>query len=503
MAAVVVDANKRQLFETLFATPSIDHMLKLTPLDFELFVAHVFQSAGYTVQHVARTLYPLGPGVDLNLFVGPVSERPQARVEVRRYSPGNLLTFDDVAAFLGKLVLPRNRSVPGFLVTTSSFTKGALEAADDAARKLQLIEGDRLLRYITYIGGSRLTSVSQGNLTTRSHPITPNWLRTGDVVAKRTAKPPRTTRVLAVSNTKGGVAKTTTALNLAFALADLYQQRTLLIDLDGQGSVSLSLPRPLPSGTPAAVAKVTPPPPDMLTVTDYFLGRSKLNDLVRPTRFDELFLVPAQHEMYRLEFTGADRTRAEVRFMEEVRGLKTLDANGEPDQPFDWIVFDTPAGDTFYGRAALAAADYILLPVYAERFAIQGLKETLIMAKTIGALVSDIDRYKQRLIGSVVTRWRDSTNMRTSLVDIASLLQGYGVKIFKDHIPLDERIETAHRGTAQGQTRNIFRLTNTLGPAARAYDKVAKEIIDHVNRLEAQAGRHQVHQDSGESTRAH
>src|SRR5579862_4220389 len=140
--------EKRELFGQLFQNPTIEAMIDLSSQDFEHFVAHVFQLAGYRVVNVSRDMYPFGPGVDLNLFSeGRARERPIARVEVRKYNPRNLLDFDDVAAFIGKLMLAGN--VPGFMVTTSKFTGPAQAAARQAERKIQLIDGQRLLRYIT------------------------------------------------------------------------------------------------------------------------------------------------------------------------------------------------------------------------------------------------------------------------------------------------------------------------------------------------------------------
>src|SRR5579859_4642792 len=114
--AVQVDAAKVAVFEQIFAQPHLDHMHQLDPDDFEQFVAYVFRCAGYIVEHVARTRFPYGPGVDLNLHV-PSAKKPVARVEVRRYAPSNLLTFDDLAAFVGKLKLAGD--IPCYMVTTS------------------------------------------------------------------------------------------------------------------------------------------------------------------------------------------------------------------------------------------------------------------------------------------------------------------------------------------------------------------------------------------------
>jgi cellulose biosynthesis protein BcsQ len=344
-----------------------------------------------------------------------------------------------------------------------------------------LIDGKHLLRYIAYIGGSRLSGQYAGIDTAPANPTSPTWLFKADDVASKTMRPPRQTRILTVANIKGGVAKTTTALNMGFALADLQKQRVLLIDMDGQASLTSSLPRPVPEGAP----KNTPPPPDEGFLTDYFRGKSSLNSLIRDTRFSQLSLIPAQDDLYRLQFAGADRARAELQFVEDVRSL-TPDASQQgAETAFDWIILDTPATDTFYGRAALAAADYVIIPAFAEQYAMQGIAAVLTTAKSMSALMGDTDRWKERILGCLVTRWKPGPNQNSADFTLTVGLKNDGLTLFTHRIRLDDRVETAHRGTNRGGVRSIFHLTPQMGPAAKDYDEVVKEMLDHVKRREA------------------
>jgi chromosome partitioning protein len=478
MVAVLTE-DKVALFEKLFARPTIEAIHALGWPDSEHFMAHVFACAGYTVEHVANKHFPEGPGVDLDLYAGPAKGKPVARVEVRCWAEDKLLGYHDVADFVGVLAIAGG--IPGYLVTTSGFNANAREAARAVESKVRLVDGATLLRYITYVGGSRLSGSYGGVALAPAQPTSPGWLFRGSDLAKATAHPPRRTHILAVANTKGGVAKTTTALNIGFALADQpHDQRVLLVDLDGQASLTASLPRPLPPGLSAAAARVTPPPPDTTTLADYLRTDVPLSTLVRPTRFKNLSLVPAHRDFYRLQFAGAERTKAELRFAEDVRALQVPPEQGAPAAPFDWIVLDTPAGDSFYARAALAAADHILIPAYAETFAVQGINEILTTATTMGALLGSLEEAKKRILGAIVTRWKPGRNADAALANMRLALTNEGIKIFSQAIPVDDRIETAHQGTGGGGLRSIFRLTATMGPAAKAYDEFVKAMVAHV-----------------------
>lgn len=485
MVASNVNPAMAALFEQLFSRPSVQAMLDLSWQDFEQFVAHVFTCAGYTVEHVARQQFPNGPGVDLNLYTSANQNKPTVRIEVRRYAPENLLDYHNVADFVGVLAIAGN--IPGFLVTTSGFNDNAHQAAANVGDKVRLIDGSMLVRYITYVGGSRLSGSFGGVPLAPTQPTSPTWLFTGSDLAKATSRPPRHTRVLAVANTKGGVAKTTTALNIGFALADQpHNQRVLLMDLDGQASLTRSLPRPLPPGLSKAEAKTAPPPPDIAYVTDYLRTGVSLSGLVRETRFKNLSLVPAQRDLYRLQFAGAERTKAELRFVDDLRHLAApapAQQNGNAGtQPYDWIILDTPAGDTFYARAALAAADYILIPAFAETFAVQGVDEVLKMAATMGALTGTVEEARSRILGCLITRWKQGKAADEALATLRLFLTNEHINIYNTVIPVDDRIELAHQATGGGGLRAIFRLTAKMGPAATRYDEFVKAMVSDVSK---------------------
>ena len=167
----------QQEFEAIFRYPTLDKMFALSWRDFERFIAHVFTCAGYRVEDVARDFFPDGPGVDLNLYASQSasSAKPVARVEIKRWR--QQLQLDHVRQFIGTLRIAGD--IPGYLVSTGGFADRAQIAAEMARGHVRLIDGDRLLRYIAYVGGSRLTGMFAGRAMAPAQPLSPTWLEQG------------------------------------------------------------------------------------------------------------------------------------------------------------------------------------------------------------------------------------------------------------------------------------------------------------------------------------
>ena len=459
----------QQDFEAIFRNPTLEKMYALHWRDFERFIAHVFTCAGYHVEDVARDFFPEGPGVDLNLYATPSAAKPVARVEIKRWRQN--LGYKHVKEFIGALTIAGG--IPGYMVSAGGFANNAELAAEMASKHVKLIDGDRLLRYIAYVGGSRLNGTFAGKSVAPGQPLSPAWLERGDDYAQATTRPPRTSRVLTITNIKGGVAKTTSALNIGLALSDLYHKRVLMVDLDGQGSLTRSLP---PEAAPGA-RRTAPPERDTTSIADYLRGAASLASLVRKTRFPNVWLIPAANDLYRLQMTGADRAHMELALAEALRTVAVPQDNDQSVTPPDWIILDTPAGETFFARAALAAADHILIPTYCESYGTNGINETLQLIRTMHALTGETEEWRSRLLGCVVTRWKGSTNANANLLTLKTLLDYEQVPLYKRLIPLDERVETASRGDIRGERRGLFHLSAQPGPAAHAYDELVKEIL--------------------------
>ncbi len=480
-----LDAPLKQRFEQLFLSPTIEKMVALTPEQFELFTAYVFFCAGYVTEHIGRERYPAGPGFDLNLYLEDNRERPAARVEARRYKD-RLLDFDDVMAFLGKL--HRAGDLPGYLVTTSGFGEAAKRAAaeENVQSKVRLIDGPNLVRYITYIRGSRAPDAVGQRRT--PYAVAPDWLYS-DVTTQPTTK---TTR-LALVNNKGGVAKTTTTLNLGLALAQ-RGKRVLLADIDGQRTLSKALPPPSPlvpaPGRNRRAASMEPPAPHSRFISEFFSRQTQsLSSIAQPTRFDRVWLLPGHKDLHHMDTGGGARPDAELAFVRAARdpelqvppGPEKPTRRGHvvddqvPAGPVDWIIFDTPPAQSFYTRAALAAADFVLVPINVEAFASSPVNDAVETAETMRALVGGSG---VTILGAVITRWRANSTSKNELGKLQVALPLWGVPLLETMIPYDDKIEQAHVSTIEGGVKGLFAFNASM--AAAQYHKLLDEIVEKV-----------------------
>ena len=459
--ATTLDNERLVRFEEIFKAPTIEAMLALSPGDFELFVQYVFECAGYGVVYVGNVPYPEGPGVDLDLVNSAEGSRVLARVEVRRYTPPNSISLHQVAAFIGLTQL--RSDTPGYMVTTSDFTPPGYVAAKETNGRVRLINGEHLLRFITYVGGSRLTGPNAPRSQNAAR-IAPTFILEADSVKRQ---PLERSKVLAVANNKGGVAKTTTVANLGLALADQCEKRVLLVDMDGQASLSRLLPPPGPRPP-------TPPPPDTAFLSDFILHRQRLPQLVRPTRFERLWLIPAHADLLMLDKGGGAHPTDELGFVRSMHDGALVAPDG---LPFDWIILDTPPAQSFYTRAAMAASHYVLLPAHADALAVLGANRALDTAQTMRALMGD----GTEVLGGLITRWRRSAEANKAISDLTDALYASGSRLLTPYIPDDTRIEKAHLKTVGGWLTDVFHITAQAGPAATAYTKIAKEVLCHVH----------------------
>lgn len=459
--ATTLDNERLVRFEEIFKAPMIEAMLALSPGDFELFVQYVFECAGYGVVYVGDVPFPEGPGVDLDLVNSGEGSRVLARVEVRRYKPSNHLTLQQVAAFIG--ITQIRGGMPAYMVTTSDFAPAAYTAARETNGRVRLINGEHLLRFITYVGGSRLTGPNAPRSQNAAR-IAPTFILEADGVKRQ---PPARTTVLAVANNKGGVAKTTTVANLGLALADQCGKRILLVDMDGQASLSRLLPPPGPRPP-------TPPPPDTAFLSDFFLHQQKLPQLVRPTRFERLWLIPAHADLLMLDKGGGGHPPDELAFVRSLHDGALVAPNG---LPFDWILLDTPPAQSFYTRAAMAASHYVLLPAHADTLAVLGANRALDTARTMWALMGD----GAEVLGGLITRWKRSAEADKAIIALTDALRASGSRLLTPSIPDDTKIEKANVKTVGGWLSDIFHITAQASPAAAAYTKIAKEVLCHVH----------------------
>jgi chromosome partitioning protein len=256
---------------------------------------------------------------------------------------------------------------------------------------------------------------------------------------------PKKPRVLVVANQKGGVGKTTTAINLGTALAAVGEP-TLVIDIDPQGNASTGL------GIHRQDRK--------LTTYEVLTGQALLAEAIVPTRIPGLSLVPATVDLSGAELELADMPRRNFILKD---ALEEYSAHGE--NPFSYILIDCPPSLTLLTLNAMAAADAVMVPLQCEFFALEGLSQLM---KTI-ELVRDKLNPTLEIQGVVLTMFDKRNKLSDQVAD--DVRATLGEKVYATVIPRNVRISEA---PSHGVPALVYDLRC---PGSQAYIKLAGELI--------------------------
>ena len=222
-------------------------------------------------------------------------------------------------------------------------------------------------------------------------------------------------KVIAVANQKGGVGKTTTAVNLAACLAELGQ-RILLIDLDPQGNATSSFGlQDIPGQS----------------LYEPLLGEAAITDKILPTRLNGLFVVPADIDLAGVEIEIA---RMDDHLTRLAQALQVLRA----DQTFDYILLDCPPSLGILMTNALAAADELLTPIQCEYFALEGLVQ---IVRLIERIQSSGANRRLELGGIVMTMFDSRTKISAQVV--AEVRDHFFYRVYETMIPRTVRLSEA------------------------------------------------------------
>src|SRR5665213_1587928 len=257
--------------------------------------------------------------------------------------------------------------------------------------------------------------------------------------------PAKRPRVLVVANQKGGVGKTTTAINLGTALAAIGQP-TLVIDIDPQGNASTGL------GIPRSARK--------LTTYDVLMGEAKLGEAIVPTRIPKLSLIPATVDLSGAELELIDKPRRNFILKD---ALEEYSAHGE--NAFSYILIDCPPSLTLLTLNAMAAADAVMVPLQCEFFALEGLSQLM---KTI-ELVRDKLNPTLEIQGVVLTMFDKRNKLSDQVAD--DVRATLGEKVYATVIPRNVRVSEA---PSHGVPALVYDLRC---PGSQAYIKLAGELI--------------------------
>ncbi|HLH32477.1 MAG TPA: ParA family protein [Terriglobia bacterium] len=250
-------------------------------------------------------------------------------------------------------------------------------------------------------------------------------------------------RVFAITNQKGGVGKTTTAINLAASLA-ANDLKVLVIDSDPQGNATTGL----------GIAK----DPHRPSMYDFLLGSAEPQEAVVPTDFEGLNLVPADKNLVGANLVLVGIDRREHRLQERIAAIR---------QDYNFILIDCPPALDLLTLNALLAADSVLVPIQCEFFALEGISELMDTIRRI----RESFQHPLEIAGILLTMFDDRTNLTRQVAN--DLKEFFGDQVFQTVIPRSIRIAEA---PSFGKPILAY---DPRSKGAESYIQLAKEILDH------------------------
>ena len=263
-------------------------------------------------------------------------------------------------------------------------------------------------------------------------------------------------RVLVMANQKGGVGKTTTAINLGTALAAIGE-RVLILDLDPQGNASTGL------GINRS-ARVT-------SSYDMLVGEKPLRDVVIPTSVPRLTIAPSTMDLLGVELEIAGHADRSYKFRNALRAYGASSA--EDPERVTYVLVDCPPSLNLLTINALAAADAVVVPLQCEFFALEGLSQLLTTVEQVRTTLNPA-----LMIHGVVLTMYDPRNSLAGQV-VADVRAYMGDKVYETVIPRNVRLSEA---PSHGKPALLYDLKCA---GSQAYLKLASEVIRREGRWRA------------------
>ena len=252
--------------------------------------------------------------------------------------------------------------------------------------------------------------------------------------------------IISFANQKGGVGKTTTAINIAASLATI-KKRVLLIDLDSQGN----------AGTGLGFVRRN----HKQSIYGVLMGTAGIIENILTTAIPNLHILPASAALAGAELDMLDMENREYKLRESVQPIM---------DNYDYILIDCPPNLGMLTINALTASDYIIIPLQCEFFALEGVQQ----------LLSTINVIKQKwnpnldILGMVLTMYDKKLGLTHAVED--DVRNTFGNKVFKTVIPRNVRVSEA---PSYGKPALFYDFKST---GAQAYLRVATEVVDTLNK---------------------
>lgn len=250
-------------------------------------------------------------------------------------------------------------------------------------------------------------------------------------------------KIIAIANQKGGVGKTTSAVNLSACMAHIGQ-KVLLVDIDPQGNAT--------SGAGIDKGDVDQ------CIYDVLVDDIKIEDVLRETLIPNLYLVPATIQLAGAELELVPTISREVRLGRAIEKVK--------DQ-FDYIFIDCPPSLGLLTINALTAADAVLIPVQCEYYALEGLSQLL---NTIRLVQKHLNHHLM-IEGVLLTMLDARTNLGIQVIE--EVKKYFQEKVYQTIIPRNVRLSEA---PSHGKPIVVY---DSRSKGAEVYSELAKEVISH------------------------
>ena len=251
------------------------------------------------------------------------------------------------------------------------------------------------------------------------------------------------TKVLAITNQKGGVGKTTTAVNLSASIA-LHKRKTLLIDIDPQGNTSTGI------GLDKSQIK--------RCIYDVLINQAPTKEIILPTQLKNLDILPSTIQLAGAEIELVNYISRENKLKHAIKTIR---------DDYDYIIIDCPPSLGLLTLNSLTAADAVIIPIQCEFYALEGIGQLL---HTINLVRENLNSSLE-IEGILLTMYDSRTNLsRDVVMEVQKYFKG---KIFKAVVPRNVRVSEA---PSYGKPVVLY---DAKSKGAIAYKKLAREVISN------------------------